>query len=561
VILTLEITGPQPTNASGARRQTFRSEGGTIGRDTDNSWVLPHSKVSARHAVISYSNGSYYIEDKSRNGVCLNSLQNRLVRDRPYVLKSDDVVLIDPYEIGVSVTPDQNDAAPLHYGAVLDERSSNVLGDRSSPFDSDDPFAPRPIPSAGMESPGAEIASQLDPLELLNLLPVQGPARKAPSAKDLEFGSALEEHYRPPLAVPAPAPPHANPIAIPHDYDPLAPDDAPPVSLPPPQRAGRGSHRSAQQRGMSGPSGRSPVSMSEESSAQEHIRTPPVARPNAVVIPQDYDPLAPDDARSILPVSSPAPRPVERAQNPPLESRDEPLPIVSPPVAALATNAPAAPGPAPVATGADPSCSADFANVLAGAGLDPSGVTPEVARDFGQILRVVVSGVMDVMRSRQQIKDEFRMRMTRFKTTENNPLKFSANVDDALHNLLVKRNPGYLPAVEAFEDAFIDLRNHQIAMLAGMRVAFESMLSEFDPDRLQQEFDRQLSKGLVPAKLRYWDLYRERREDIVKDPEATFRRLFGEQFARAYEDQLRELKEQESSAKRAASRTRKPSDT
>ena len=43
-------------------------------------------------------------------------------------------------------------------------------------------------------------------------------------------------------------------------------------------------------------------------------------------------------------------------------------------------------------------------------------------------------------------------------------------------------------------------------MLAGMRVAFESMLAEFDPDRLQQEFDRQLSKGLVPAKLRYWDL-------------------------------------------------------
>jgi predicted component of type VI protein secretion system len=83
-------------------------------------------------------------------------------------------------------------------------------------------------------------------------------------------------------------------------------------------------------------------------------------------------------------------------------------------------------------------------------------------------------------------------------------------------------------------------------MLAGMRVAFESMLAEFDPDRLQQEFDRQLGKGLVPAKLRYWDLYRERREEIVKDPEATFRRLFGEQFARAYEDQLRELTEQDS---------------
>ena len=40
------------------------------------------------------------------------------------------------------------------------------------------------------------------------------------------------------------------------------------------------------------------------------------------------------------------------------------------------------------------------------------------------------------------------------------------------------------------------------------------------PTDLQQEFDRQMSKGLVPAKLRYWDLYRERRQQIVKDPEA-----------------------------------------
>jgi type VI secretion system protein ImpI len=105
------------------------------------------------------------------------------------------------------------------------------------------------------------------------------------------------------------------------------------------------------------------------------------------------------------------------------------------------------------------------------------------------------------------------------------------------------------------------LRNHQIAMLAGMRVAFESMLAEFDPDRLQQEFDRQPSKGLMPAKLRYWDLYRERRHDIVKDPEESFRRLFGEQFARAYEEQLRQLKSKEGSAGKAPPRTPRPPDT
>jgi type VI secretion system FHA domain protein len=182
--------------------------------------------------------------------------------------------------------------------------------------------------------------------------------------------------------------------------------------------------------------------------------------------------------------------------------------------------------------------------VLEGAGLDPADVTPELARTFGEILRVVVSGTMDVLRARHQIKDEFRMPMTRVRARENNPLKLSADVDDALHNLLVKRNPAYLGPVESFKDAYDDLRNHQIAMLAGMRVAFEAMLAQFDPDRLQEDFDR-TSKGLVPAKLRYWDLFRERRQDLVKDPETTFRRLFGEEFARAYEEQLKQLKDKD----------------
>ncbi len=119
--------------------------------------------------------------------------------------------------------------------------------------------------------------------------------------------------------------------------------------------------------------------------------------------------------------------------------------------------------------------------MLAGAGLNPGDVTPELARNFGEILRVVVSGVIDVMQSRQQIKEEFGLRTTRVRPAENNPLKFSVDANDALHNLLVKRNPGYLAPVAAFEDAFADLRDHQMAMLAGMRVAFESMLAEFDP--------------------------------------------------------------------------------
>jgi len=85
VILILEVTSPQ---TPGASRHSFREEGGTIGRENDNAWVLPHSKVSGLHAVISHHNAVYYIEDRSRNGVYLNSSQsikfiNMIVHDMP----------------------------------------------------------------------------------------------------------------------------------------------------------------------------------------------------------------------------------------------------------------------------------------------------------------------------------------------------------------------------------------------------------------------------------------------------------------------------------------------
>jgi type VI secretion system FHA domain protein len=262
----------------------------------------------------------------------------------------------------------------------------------------------------------------------------------------------------------------------------------------------------------------------------------PFAAASASAIPDDYDPLRSDSQ-------------IIRAQ-PRVAAPPQPTPTPSAPVAP----------PAPVRRDTPPSRRPQAAAgsddtlraVLEGAGLHGVEVTPELARNFGTILRVVVQGVMDVLQARQRIKEEFRMRATTFKPKENNPLKFSANVDDALHNLLVKRNDAYFEPVRAFEDAFDDVRNHQMAMLAGVRAAFEAMLAEFDPDRLQQEFDRQPRKGALismPAKLRYWEMYRERVHDIVKDADTSFRELFGDEFARAYERQLEQLKARDRGAR------------
>jgi type VI secretion system FHA domain protein len=531
VILTLEVAPPHATKLGPASRHTFRAEGGIIGRASNSDWVLPHTKVSGRHALIAYRDGVFYIEDSSTNGVFVNSSTDRLPRGVPHPLKSGDRLLIDPYDILVSIAPEPRDEArrppPL--------APSIPASGRSNPFEADDPFesssfssAPPIYPRSAVD-PSDEAASseELDPLKLLGGESKSKPVvRSAPNARDLDRSSPLEGHFQPPAVVPPSRPvvtPHPGAPLIPHDYDPLAPDDPSSilrraVSAPPRfDTPAPGAHARTEPSPPPPPVAPPPIRPTPAAPPSFAPPAPPAAPPSSTPPPFEQAPPAPPSFAVAPPIAAPPP-PQEAA-----------APAVREESAAAAT---------PVTS--------DLASVLAGAGLDRADVTPQLANSFGRILRVVVSGVMDVLRSRQQIKDEFRMRMTHFRPADNNPLKFSANVDDALHNLLVKRNAAYLGPVEAFEDAFEDLRNHQIAMLAGMRVAFEFMLAEFDPDHLQETFDRQLKKGSsllsVPAKLKYWDLYREMRDEMVKDPEASFRELFGEEFAKAYEEQLRRLK-------------------
>lgn len=493
MILTLEITGPQGARLAAGGKQ-FTPSGGIIGRDKRSDWVLPHAKVSARHARITCADGVFFVEDsQSSNGTYLNSPKNRLTSGRPYPLKSGDRLLIGPYEISVSVSSSRPEGAYESPGAPFG----------SGPFDPDDPFAQRsyppastpPYPRGSVEALEPAPEDELDPLKLLDPQPPVRPPRKIPTAKELDAGSPWDAHYQPPAIVPPPLPTPAQPVR-------------------------------------------------------------PAAAP---LIPAGYNPLASDDAESVGAVESPvaplalpasAPDAAPRAREPVAQLQEEPVPLS--PAVVLQAHEGLSPAPVPAvqpAVAPGPAHAVDggaiLKEVLVGAGLEGVAVTPELARSFGQILRVVVTGVMDVLEARHQIKDEFRMRVTHFRVADNNPLKFSANVDDALHNLLVKRNQAYLAPVEAFEDAFVDLRHHQVAMLAGMRVAFECMLAEFDPDRLERLFDQQAKKASLigmPARLRYWDMYRDKQQKMAKDPETTFRELFGEAFAKAYEEQLELLR-------------------
>lgn len=158
-------------------------------------------------------------------------------------------------------------------------------------------------------------------------------------------------------------------------------------------------------------------------------------------------------------------------------------------------------------------------------------------------LRETTARLIDILRARSSIKNELRLDRTMLGTSENNPLKFSVRGEDALAYMFEDRGGAFLRADAAIRDSFDDLADHQVAVLAGMRAAYQSMLTHFGPDQLEQRFGP-LGSSLIPAsrKARLWEAYQEYYARLSADTESSYSRLFGEVFASAYETQINELK-------------------
>lgn len=193
---------------------------------------------------------------------------------------------------------------------------------------------------------------------------------------------------------------------------------------------------------------------------------------------------------------------------------------------------------------------------LEGAGIPdfkmPSGFTPQSMRLLGEILRETVQGTLDLLLARAMIKREIRADVTMIIAKENNPLKFSPNVEAALSHLLAPQR-GFMPPLEAMKDAYNDLRSHQFAFMAGMRAALAGVLLRFDPEQLEQRLTQKtVLDSLLPMNRRakMWDLFVDLYGEISKEVEDDFHTLFGREFLRAYEAQIEKLSAHEIKSKR-----------
>jgi len=260
--------------------------------------------------------------------------------------------------------------------------------------------------------------------------------------------------------------------------------------------------------------------------------------PPKPLAPVNFNDLDIDDLLGDEPIGAPATRPppvqpVARAPEPPPAA-------VAPPVAPP----PVTPAAQPSATTAD--AAVMLAALLRGAGVPDLRLTGDPVASMeaaGAVFRAMVEGLREVLMSRAAIKGELRVEQTMLRARDNNALKFSITVEEAVAALLLPPRTGYKAPLAAVQEAARDIQSHEMAVMAGVQTALIGLLKRFDPAALEARLSPGRLDSFLPGarKARIWELFCETYKDIAREAEDDFQSVFGREFAKAYDAQMKKL--------------------
>jgi type VI secretion system FHA domain protein len=522
--LTLTIATYRNQPPAQATSQRFEGTIITLGRGSEADWALPDPEqhLSKKHCIIQMQGGQYSVTDTSTNGLYLNRGAQPLGRGQSAPLRSGDRLGLGDYEIVVRVETGME--AQAGFGATPFQPFG---GSEGGAFGESDPFAlgaqQSPFTQGGGDVFGAPAAGfGGDPF---------GPAGGGGS--DFAIGNAS--------FTPTPSPGNSM---IPPDFGAAFPPD--PALAPPLPGAADNAPLIPEGHDFLGGAPQTDA-WQQEFSQPDHVAAqnvffkPPEV--NAPAIPENWDAVfnAPSDRTT----PNMPPSPVPPTAPPPQAGFGIPQ-------AAAGLGMPAGPAPGfrpPPMPPAGPADAALMTAFLQGCGLPPNTVAPEAAAEtmqmIGQIFRELVGGLRDVLTTRAMIKAEYRVEQTVIRSSNNNPLKFAMDPEQALSAMLGPPRQGYMPAVKAAQEGFKDMKAHELALMAGMQAAVQALFRQFDPEQLKQRLEKSGSvlESLLPGakKAKYWEVYEQQYKQITREMSEDVRGTFGRAFAEAYEQQSKKL--------------------
>jgi len=548
-----------PSNVSvGQASHTFPDTGGTLGRGNDNLWVLddPNKYMSSVHAKIACIAEQYFLTDLSTNGTFVNGAAEPVGNGNQVTLSDGDRFTISDYEFIANI-PNATDNLDNYQGGsdpFADFSDSVPLQNDFIPQSApgNDPFGSGINQSSSASNPlSAFDAEQIDPLELLdNAQPNNDPfaqdsfsqggfgsndtaqAQAIPDSFTATTSTSIESNN---VANDAINWPTANQEAglIPDDWDDddLMGDMNSPVS--------------------SMPGASSPFAMPATAPEPSPVSAPqPAAIPAATPKAQSsYDVAPAEQAPERLAQQIPS-QPELLATSPhsdlayaELELKNQQLQLE---IAQLKQQLLQAQSATPTPNSSI-NQSAETQTVINAMGLSTWNLddkkVAEINETVGHLMRETMQGMMRVLKFRKKIKEEFRINVTTIQSVENNPLKFSANIDDAMENMFIKENNAYKSPVDAVKEGFQGIAEHQVAVIAGMQAAFRGMIERFDPNNLESRFEKYKSSSLLSLgqKSKRWNAYKQYHQGLIDNLDDSFQHLFGYDFVQAYEEQMQRL--------------------
>ncbi|WP_347988887.1 type VI secretion system-associated FHA domain protein TagH [Methylomonas sp. AM2-LC] len=528
--LVLKVITYKSLPVSKEIRVEYSQDGGSIGRKADRTMVLEDNDkiVSGQHADIYFANGHFFIKDTSSNGTYLVKAGLSL-SNAEAVLQPNEVLRIGEYEILVDMLADE--PAPIDLNSFSGGPFANTPA----------PFAERPM--ASPQSDSGDFASFLtgidtpsawgDGMESSGDL---GVFSQRPFSDDFESdlnavsGLSGTGQMHSPFST-------SGPAGNENISNFLAGIDAIPAF-------GEANSQLLSNESLSGDpfasSTPSPVFSSTElnsGSVMHDNFTPPA------VFETPLSP-APDMANFFAGLDASAPNIEPKTEQSHFETVSPP-PII--PVATQTFSQPTTPPTpafvAPPVVSSHASSSATPLDIslmqqfLTGAGIRDANFLPadncaEAMKTAGILFRLMVEGLMDVLRARAEMKSEFRVSVTTLRSVDNNPLKFNPDVESVLKLLMGPHNSAFIKSEDAVKGAFKDIKYHQLAMTAGIQASLAEILHKFDPDG----FEKVYAEGLVfQKKTKCWELYCEKYPEFKS---MAMEEFFGEEFADAYEKQM-----------------------
>ncbi len=487
IIVTI-TKSPELANITESSK-AFNEQGGSLGRGKNNDWMLndPDRYLSSCHCQISCENGQFYITDLSTNGTFFNGSANPMGKGSKLPLSHGDTFVLGDYAFSVSLDSASQNAFSDPFASNVATPDFATMDDIFTPVEPNDIdlnnanlFSEVPVASADQLFNANPRAT--DPIAMLNKVRGAPINNSAPSADPFQAINA------------------ADPFNVPSQSDRVDPMNQQ-VNWP----------DSVVEQGGGG----IPDDWDDDlySSVQPVVRPQPVNAQPINPQPVNPQPINPQPVNSRSAVTS---QPQLQQQSSPRQSYQ---------------------------LSANPS----NMSLIEAMGLHNKNLNEaemaQINTVVGEVVREMVGGLMQVLNSRSAIKNEFRMNVTTIQPIENNPIKFSANVDDALENMFVKKGNAYKKPVEAVRESFQGVAEHQVAILAGIRAAFRGIIDRFDPVQLEKRFAKQKKGGSILGnqKAKNWDLYLDYYQRLAGDADSSFQYLFGDEFVQAYEEQLQQL--------------------